>query len=64
MNVAVCFPAFCKESRRLYADAPERSARCVLNAGAVALVVLPLLSAIVYKYPPCLPAGRAHGGCS
>lgn len=34
----------------------------MLNAGVVALVVLPLLLAIVYKFPPCLPALRAHGG--
>lgn len=55
-------PAFFKENRRLYADAPGRSVRCNLNAGAGALVGLPLLSAIVYKYPPRLPAVRARGG--
>ena len=60
--VPLVLPAFRKESRRLYAVAPGCSARCALNAGAGALVVLPLFSAIVYKYPPCLPAVRAHGG--
>lgn len=65
VNVAVCFPAFCKESRRLYADAPGRSVRCSLNAGAGTLVVLPLFSAIVYKYSPVLArCAGARGVCS
>lgn len=39
----------------MFTDAPEGSARCVLNAGAGALVGLPLLSALCIQIPPCLP---------